>query len=100
MANHGPHAVSSQGQVKLPARLLRELRINAGDEFYWRTSDDDPGVLILIPAEVMERRYAAGAELEAVKREQATQFDFSVGPAAATERDPQGASDRSVDGGA
>jgi hypothetical protein len=55
-------------QVKLPVRLARELRLQAGDEFYWRQSDADPAVLMLIPSEVVERRYSAGEALEAAAR--------------------------------
>jgi len=34
--------VSSQRQVKLPAKLARDMRIAPGDEFYWRQSQADP----------------------------------------------------------
>jgi hypothetical protein len=57
-----------QMQVKLPVKLARELRLQAGDEFYWRRSDADPAVLLLIPSEVVERRYSAGEALEAATR--------------------------------
>lgn len=67
-ALHGPHPLSGQGQVKLPVKLQRALHLEAGDEFYWRHSDDDPDVLVLIPAEVVERRYAAGDRQEAATR--------------------------------
>lgn len=67
-ALHGPHPLSSQGQVKLPVKLARALHLEAGDEFYWRRSDEDPDVLLLIPAEVVERRYAEGQRLEALSR--------------------------------
>jgi bifunctional DNA-binding transcriptional regulator/antitoxin component of YhaV-PrlF toxin-antitoxin module len=72
---HGPHAVSAQFQLKLPARLAKELNISAGDEFYWRRSDDDPAVVVLIPVEVVERRYSAGERAEATKREVASELD-------------------------
>jgi hypothetical protein len=68
VALFGPHPLSSQLQVKLPVRLARELRLVAGDQFYWRVSDDDPSVLLLIPAEVVERRYSAGEAMEAQSR--------------------------------
>lgn len=61
---HGPHSVSGQMQVKLPARLARELGLEAGDEFYWSRSDEDPEVLLLIPANVVDRRYVVGERLE------------------------------------
>ena len=61
---HGPFGVSSQMQVKLPAKLAREMRVQAGDQFYWRRSDDDPGVLLLVPEEVVERRYEHGRSHE------------------------------------
>lgn len=61
-------------QVKLPAELARELRIQRGDRFYWRRSDDDPATLVLIPAEVVERRYSAGERREAALRERGTEL--------------------------
>lgn len=63
-ALHGPHCISAQLQVKVPTKLARELRLQAGDEFFWRRSDEHPGILMLIPSEVVERRYAAGESLE------------------------------------
>jgi hypothetical protein len=51
-------------QIKLPAKLAREMRVQAGDQFHWRRSDDDPGVLLLIPDEVVERRYEHGRSQE------------------------------------
>lgn len=67
--------MSSQLQVKLPRKLARELHIEAGDEYYWRRSDDDPDVLLLIPTEVVERRYHTGERLEASRRAVATELD-------------------------
>jgi hypothetical protein len=67
--------LSSQMQVKLPVRLARELRLQAGDEFYWRHSDDDPAVLLLVPSEVVERRYSAGERLEAAGRPGSRELD-------------------------
>jgi hypothetical protein len=65
----GPHPVSSKLQVRLPIRLARSLCIQGGDMIYWRITDDLPGVLQLIPEEVVERRYSAGERLEAGTRE-------------------------------
>ncbi|BBZ09681.1 hypothetical protein MDOR_38500 [Mycolicibacterium doricum] len=65
----GPHRVSSKLQVRLPSRLAKQLHIDDGDYFYWRVSDDDPGILQLIPTEVVERRYSAGERLEAAERD-------------------------------
>ncbi|MBW0012878.1 MAG: hypothetical protein JO059_06920, partial [Mycobacterium sp.] len=56
-------------QVRLPIRLARRLRIQSGDLIYWRTSDDLPDVLQLLPEEVVERRYSAGERLEAGSQE-------------------------------
>ena len=64
----GPHPISAQFQVKIPIKLARELHLQKGDDFFWRRSDDDPDVLILIPAEVVERRYSVGEQAEAVSR--------------------------------
>lgn len=64
----GPHPLSTQYQVKIPTKLVRELHLQTGDLFFWRRSDDDPAILSLIPAEVVERRYSAGEQAEAATR--------------------------------
>lgn len=61
--------MSSKLQVRVPARLAKQLHIEEGDYFYWRVSDDEPDILQLIPSEVVERRYSAGERLEAAERE-------------------------------
>lgn len=66
---HGPVQVSGNLQIRLPIKLARALCIEGGDEFFWRLSDDDPAVLILLPVEVVERRYSAGEALERSARE-------------------------------
>ncbi len=71
----GPHPISAQYQVKIPTKLARELHLQSGDQFFWRRSDDDPDVLSLIPAEVVERRYFAGEQAEATRRQRATGLD-------------------------
>lgn len=74
----GPHPLSTQFQVKIPTKLARELHIQSGDEFFWRRSDDDPAVLLLIPAEVVERRYSAGERAEAAHRPHGAELDLPV----------------------
>jgi hypothetical protein len=64
----GPHPISAQWQVKVPTKLARDLRLEPGDLYFWRQSDDDPAVLTLLPAEVIERRYSAGERAEAASR--------------------------------
>jgi hypothetical protein len=66
--------VSSKLQVRLPIRLAKQLHIEAGDLFYWRVTEDDPGILQLLPAEVVERRYSTGERLEAAGREVAREL--------------------------
>lgn len=86
----GPITVSSNLQLRLPIKVARELRIKAGDEFYIRVSDDDPGVIVLLPAEVVERRYSAGERLEQAARDQGLELGSGVdGPVArAVEPEP------------
>lgn len=67
---HGPIPISSNLQLRLPAKLARQLRIEGGDDFFIRVSDEDPDVLVLLPAEVVERRYSAGESLERAGRDQ------------------------------
>lgn len=81
----GPHPVSSKLQVRLPIRLAKQLHIEGGDLFYWRLSDDEPGVLQLVPAEVVERRYSAGERMEAAEREVAQELSQPEGTTAADE---------------
>lgn len=64
----GPHPISAQYQVKVPTKLARDLCLEPGDLYFWRQSDDDPAVLTLLPAEVIERRYSAGERAEAASR--------------------------------
>lgn len=85
----GPHSISAQYQVKIPTKLARELHLQKGDEFFWRRSDDDPAVLILIPAEVVERRYSAGEQAEAIRRARAAEAE----PGMEDAPDPQAAED-------
>lgn len=70
----GPHPISANLQVRLPRKVANALRIQGGDEFYWRRSDDDPDVLLFIPSEVVERRYSVGSQLEAAARPAGTQL--------------------------
>lgn len=71
----GPHPVSPKFQLRLPIRLVRQLNIEGGDLFYWRVTDDLPGILQLVPAEVVERRYSAGERLEDLDHEIAAELD-------------------------
>ncbi|MBT9604990.1 MAG: hypothetical protein IV096_00205 [Microbacterium sp.] len=50
--------------MRLPVKIARSLSIGPGDEFFWRVSDELPGIIQLVPAEVVERRYAVGETLE------------------------------------
>jgi hypothetical protein len=85
---HGPHPVSAQLQVKLPVRLARLLHVQAGDDFYWRLSDDHPGVLMLIPAEVVERRYDVGDRLERAALGRAAELPETTPSPPATRQQP------------
>lgn len=60
----GPHPLSSKLQIRLPVKIARALSIEPGDEFFWRVSDEVPGIIQLVPAEVVERRYVVGETLE------------------------------------
>lgn len=81
---HGPHPISSKLQLRLPVKLAKQLSIEPGDEFYWRASDDEPGVLMLIPAEVVERRYAVGERLEKTAADAAQELEQPLPLAART----------------
>lgn len=70
----GPISVSSNYQLRLPIKVVRALRIEAGDEFYVRLSDDEPDVIVLLPSEVVERRYSVGERLEQAGRQSAAEL--------------------------
>ncbi len=89
----GPHPISAQYQVKIPTKLARELRLQKGDLFFWRLSDEDPSVLALIPSEVVERRYFAGEQAEASVRQRASLLE-SGSPAPVPEHRPAPRADR------
>jgi bifunctional DNA-binding transcriptional regulator/antitoxin component of YhaV-PrlF toxin-antitoxin module len=72
----GPHPISAQYQVKIPTKLAQDLHLRRGDLYFWRRSDDDPAVLTLLPAEVVERRYSAGEQAEAARRPRGSTLDL------------------------
>jgi antitoxin component of MazEF toxin-antitoxin module len=74
-APDGPYRLSANLQLRIPVKLARELSLSPGDEVYWRISDDTPGILQLLPAEVVERRYSAGERLEAASREVGSELE-------------------------
>lgn len=74
----------------MPVKLARALHLEPGDEFYWRRSDDDPAVLLLIPAEVVERRYAEGERREARTRPRADGLPQPVATQAYSPSTPSG----------
>lgn len=68
-------AISSNLQIRLPIAAARALNLQGGDTIYWRLSDDNPGVLELVPSEVVERRYSAGERRERLARTKAEELD-------------------------
>lgn len=60
----GPVVVSANLQIRIPKRLAAQLRLGAGDALYFRVSEDNPGVIELVPTEVVERRYSVGERRE------------------------------------
>jgi bifunctional DNA-binding transcriptional regulator/antitoxin component of YhaV-PrlF toxin-antitoxin module len=61
---YGPVKISSQGQVKLPARIMRSLGLNAGDEFFWVEDDEDVDSVLLVSANVLGSRLTRGTSAE------------------------------------
>ena len=84
---HGPRKISPQLQVKIPRNLARELRLEGGDDVFFRLSDDDPGVLLVIPGEVVERRYQAGEELQSAQRSRASTLEVPTSAGRTTRAD-------------
>ena len=73
----GPHPLSSALQIRVPIQLAKQFRMQAGDSFFWRVSDDEPDVIMLIPEEVIERRLSSGERRERAGREHALELDVS-----------------------
>lgn len=93
----GPHPISAQYQVKIPTKLARELHLRTGDLFFWRRSDDDPAILTLIPAEVVERRYSTGEQAEATSRPRGTTLNLAEADNRRQDSDDHGRGPASAD---
>jgi bifunctional DNA-binding transcriptional regulator/antitoxin component of YhaV-PrlF toxin-antitoxin module len=65
---HGPHKITKVRQVAIPGELLHAVGLEVGDFIHYRLSDHDPHVIEIIPSDVLERRYKAGADSEALQR--------------------------------
>lgn len=65
---HGPHKITQVRQVAIPSELLQAVGLRVGDFIHYRLSDQDPHVIEIIPSDVLERRYRAGADSEALER--------------------------------
>lgn len=46
----GPRRLTSVRQVAIPARLLRELRLEPGDEVYFSLDEGPPRRIVIIPS--------------------------------------------------
>ncbi len=65
---YGPHKITKVRQVAIPAELLHAVGLEVGDFIHYRLSDHDPYVIEIIPSDVLERRYRAAADSEALER--------------------------------
>ncbi len=65
---YGPVKITKVRQVGIPAELLHAVGLEVGDSIHYRLSDHDPHVIEIIPSDVLERRYKAGADSEALER--------------------------------
>ena len=65
---YGPHKITKVRQVAIPAELLHAVGLEVGDFVHYQLSDRDPDVIEIIPSDVLERRYRAGADSEAQER--------------------------------
>jgi hypothetical protein len=72
----GPHQVSKQLQIKIPVKIARALHFEPGDGVDWRLSDDDPTVLVLMSAAVVERRYSVGERLERLDQQVGSELPY------------------------
>ena len=67
-ALEGPSKISANNQVALPKRLMDELGWAKGDPVMFRISDDDPGVLRIVPEAVVLRQLRRGEDAERMMR--------------------------------
>ena len=52
----------------IPVELLNAVGLDVGNLVHFRLSDHDPHVIEIIPSDLLERRYRAGADTEALER--------------------------------
>ena len=64
---HGPFKISTNGQVTIPAELLRRMNLSAGDSVYVATADDIEDALVVIPVEKVVRWIDAGRRAESLE---------------------------------
>jgi len=83
---HGPHKITKVRQVAIPADLLHAVGLAVGDNVHFRLSDHDPYVIEIVPSDIMDRRYQAGADSEAIERLRQSSPPDDVPPSAASER--------------
>lgn len=62
---HGPHKITVNGQVTLPAELLRQTPLDPGGSVYVAMAEEIEGALIVVPAETVRNMLNAGQGVDA-----------------------------------
>jgi bifunctional DNA-binding transcriptional regulator/antitoxin component of YhaV-PrlF toxin-antitoxin module len=65
---YGPHKITSVRQVAIPSDVLHAVGLAPGDNVHFRVSDHDPYVIEIVPSDIIDRRYQAGAASESLER--------------------------------
>lgn len=61
---HGPHRISSNGQVVVPKEVLESSGLEAGDSVYVQALDEPEGAVMIVPAAVAARWFESGKAVE------------------------------------
>jgi hypothetical protein len=57
---YGPHKISQNRQLALPADMMRLARFEPGDSVYLLVNPDDPRTLLVVPVELAAAWFAEG----------------------------------------
>lgn len=64
----GPTPIGTNGQVTIAKRILQTLGWSSGDHVVLRVTDDEPGILKVVPEAVALRQLKRGEEAERMMR--------------------------------
>lgn len=59
---HGPHKISTNGQVVIPKEILATSGLRPGDAVYLQALDDPEGTVLIVPAATAAEWFAMGCQ--------------------------------------